>query len=152
MQYNQLNNLVLISGTKASIRLLSMVYLKWGSHFSDWFSVTAGVRQGGVLSPEFYCIYVDDLILKLKSQGIGCHVRGLFAAALFYADDMAILSPSLKGLQALLDICSIYHHKRDICLNSNKTKNMYFGKKKKKTSLTNLSSNERQKVYHDSCV
>ena len=30
--------------------------VKWGDHFSSWFSITAGVRQGGVLSPDFYCI------------------------------------------------------------------------------------------------
>ena len=45
---------------------------------------------------------------------------GVFAAALFYADDMAIISPSVKGLQQLLDLC----------LNAKKSKNMYFGKKK----------------------
>ena len=36
--------------------------VRWEDHYSDWFAVTAGVRQGGVLSPNFYCIYVDDLI------------------------------------------------------------------------------------------
>ena len=46
--------------------------VKWEDHYSDWFSVTAGVRQGGVLSPNFYCMYVDDLIRILISLGIGC--------------------------------------------------------------------------------
>ena len=27
--------------------------VKWGESYSPWFSITAGVRQGGVLSPEF---------------------------------------------------------------------------------------------------
>jgi hypothetical protein len=45
--------------------------VRWGDEYSDWFEVTAGVRQGGVLSPDFYCLYVDDLIIILKSLKIG---------------------------------------------------------------------------------
>ena len=82
--------------------------VKWGNHFSDWLSISAGVRHGGVLSPDFYSIYVDDLILKLQASHRGCYFANLFAAALFYADDMAILVPSVKGLQSLLTICEEY--------------------------------------------
>ena len=52
----------------------------------------------------------------------------LFAAALFYADDMAILAPSIKGLQILLDTCASYCLEWDIALNSKKSKCLYFGK------------------------
>ena len=102
--------------------------VKWGDHFSEWFSVEAGVRQGGVLSPDFYCIYVDDLILKLSNSQKGCYYLGIFTAALFYADDMAILAPSIKALKTLLDICGQYCLDWDICLNASKSKLMYFGK------------------------
>ena len=37
----------------------------WWTTFSDWFGINAGVRQGGVLSPDFYSIYVE-LIDMLK--------------------------------------------------------------------------------------
>ena len=103
--------------------------VKWDGQHSQWFCVTAGVRQGGILSPDFYSIYVDSLINILKSSGVGCYIRDMFAAALFYADDMEILSPSIKGLQQLLDICGLYCREWDICLNAKKYKNMYFGKK-----------------------
>ena len=42
--------------------------VKWGDSFSNWFSVTAGVRQGGILSPDLYCIYVDELHTKQKKS------------------------------------------------------------------------------------
>ena len=103
--------------------------VKWADQYSEWFSVTAGVRQGGVLSPNFYSIYVDDLLNKLRSSGKGCHFRAKFAAALFYADDMAIISPSIKGLQCLLNICGEFCIEWDICLNPKKSKNLYFGKR-----------------------
>ena len=95
--------------------------VRWDGHYSEWFHVAAGVRQGGVLSPDLYCLYVDDLIYILKSLGVGCYVRKTFAAALFYADDMAVLAPSLKGLQKLLDACSAYCIEWDIKLNAKKT-------------------------------
>ena len=103
--------------------------VKWGTNFSPWFAISAGVRQGGVLSPDFYSIYVDDLIRKLKDTQKGCYFHSLFAAALFYADDMAILSPSVKGLQSLLKVCEDYCARWDICLNASKSRSLYFGKK-----------------------
>ena len=111
--------------------------VKWDGHLGDWFSISAGVRQGGVLSPDFYNIYVNNLICILKSSGIGCYMSNTFAAALFYADDICILAPSLKGLQKLLDLCRNYCTEWDICLNPKKTKNMYFGKRTElKTKLS----------------
>ena len=103
--------------------------VKWGETMSDWFTLTAGVRQGGVLSPAFYSIYTDGLIQILKSKGIGCYIRNNFAAAIFYADDMALIAPSIKGLQSLIDCCAEYCSAWDICLNPKKTINMAFGKK-----------------------
>ena len=94
--------------------------VKWEDHLSDWFPILAGVRQGGVLSPDLYSIYVDGLINILKSSGAGCHYNLSFAAALLYADDMAVIAPSLKGLQRLLDLCNDYCIKWDIRLNAKK--------------------------------
>ena len=98
--------------------------VKWGNHFSAWFTISAGVRQGGVLSPDFYSIYVNELILKLQATHKGCYLGNLFAAALFYADDMAILAPSVKGLQSLLKVCEEYCLRWDICLNASKSRSL----------------------------
>ena len=104
--------------------------VKWEGCYSGWLHLKAGVRQGGVISPDLYCIYVDGLINILQSLDIGCYVKNVFAAAIFYADDMAVLSPSIKGLQRLLDVCAEYCRDWDIKLNSKKTKNIFFGKGK----------------------
>ena len=105
--------------------------VRWNGHLGDWFSVTAGVRQGGILSPDFYNLYVDELINILRKSGVGCHISHVFAAAIFYADDMCVLAPSLRGLQKLLNICSSYCTEWDISLNAKKSKNMHFGKQKR---------------------
>ena len=100
----------------------------WDGIYSEWFLVSAGVRKGGVLSPDFYGLYVDDLIKLLEASGAGCHFVEKFTAALMYADDTVILAPSLKSLQRLLQICEQYCLDWDIKLNAQKTKNLYFGK------------------------
>ena len=107
--------------------------VRWGDSYSAWFDVIAGVRQGGILSPDFYCIYIDDLVEILKRLGIGCYLRSVFLSVLLYADDMALVSPSLRGLQTLLKACEEYCNRWDICLNPKKTKNVAFG-----SSISNL--------------
>ena len=81
-----------------------------------------------MLSPVFYCIYVDDLVEILIALGIGCHLRGTFLSILLYADDMALIAPSLKGLQKLLTATEQFCTEWDIMLNTKKSKNMMFGK------------------------
>ena len=109
--------------------------VRWGEAISNWFCIKAGVRQGGVLSPIFYCLYIDELVDILTAMGIGCHVRDVFLSILLYADDMALTAPSLKGLQSLLDATEQYCKTWDILLNAKKSKNMFFGKKHSPTSL-----------------
>ena len=109
--------------------------VRWGETLGEWFSIMAGVRQGGILSPSFYSLYVDGLVEILAASGIGCHVKNTFLSILLYADDMCLIAPSLKGLQRLLLITEKYCGDWDIMLNPKKSKNMQFGKK-----LVNLPS------------
>jgi len=83
---------------------------------SDAFCVSSGVRQGGVLSPLLFAVYVDDLIAKLRCSGFGIHIGSLFYGCIFYADDIALLSCSCYGLQKLLDICSAYYYQLSLNL------------------------------------
>ena len=102
--------------------------VRWDDVFSEWFTISAGIRQGGVLSPDFYNLYVNEVIYILQRAGVGCYFRQMFAAAIFFADDMAVLAPSIRGLQSILDLCHAYCLEWDILLNASKTKNMMFGR------------------------
>ncbi len=37
-------------------------------------------------------------------SGLGCYIRLVFVGALYYADDMKLLSPIRKGWQKMIDI------------------------------------------------
>ena len=92
------------------------------------------------MSPIFYCLYVDELVEILAEMGIGCHLRAVFLSILLYADDMALVAPSLKGLQKLLIATEQYCSTWDIQLNAKMSKNMCFGKKHT-SSLLYLNGN-----------
>jgi hypothetical protein len=49
------------------------VYVK-EDRTSEPFLVTCGTKQGGVLSPDFFSIYIDDLIKLLRKEGLGCYI------------------------------------------------------------------------------
>ena len=102
--------------------------VKWNNVISRSFRVTSGVRQGGILSPRLFVVYVDDLIIALRQSGIGCHIVNQFIAAIMYADDLALLAPTRSALQNLLDICQAYGQKLCITYNPLKTTVMLFGK------------------------
>ena len=69
-------------------------------------NISNGVKQGGVLSPILFGIYLDELLLKLKKSGIGCHIGNIFTGALAYADDVVLLAPTKHAMSLMLKICS----------------------------------------------
>jgi len=82
------------------------VCVRWGCAFSFWFSILAGVRQGGCWSPILFAIYVDVLITRLKTAGCGCQLMGEYFGCLLYDDDK-ILSHSLSANKMQCVTCSI---------------------------------------------
>ena len=50
------------------------MHICFNKSLSDFFSVSNGVRQGGVLSPILFSVYLDCLLQKLADSGVGCHL------------------------------------------------------------------------------
>ena len=51
-----------------------LCHVKWEDETSASFSISNGVKQGGVISPLPFSLYIDELFLLLKQSGLGCHV------------------------------------------------------------------------------
>ena len=67
--------------------------IKWSADISCSFDTSNGIKQGGVLSPLLFNVYLDELILLLWEQGVGCHMNDMFVGAFCYADDVTLLAP-----------------------------------------------------------
>ena len=70
--------------------------VKWDNIYFDGFTLKNGVKQGAVLSAILYCIYVDDLYHRLRSEKYGI---------LGYSDDILLLSPNISALKKVLQTC-----------------------------------------------
>ena len=90
------------------VRMLLFIYLmqsanvKWSGEVSNVFTLTNGVRQGGVISAILYCFYVNDLFKLLRQRSTGCWIKGNYHGIFGYSDDHFLLAPSLAALQDML--------------------------------------------------
>ena len=96
--------------------------IQWGSNcHSVPFNVSNGVRQGSVLSPMLFAVYLDGLLEELCVSGVGCHWRWMFAGVFCYADDLVLLAPCPSALRTMLSICLSYAQSHGLILNTAKT-------------------------------
>jgi len=109
------------------LKLLIQMYtsqtmsVKWNGISSHKFKCCNGVKQGAVLSPTLFCVYLDELLLSLSKSDVGCYLGHHFTGALAYADDLTLLAPSLNALQKMLNVCEQFSAKFDVKFNSSKS-------------------------------
>ena len=75
--------------------------IKWNGTTSNTFSTSNGVKQGGVLSPILFNVYINELILLLSNQRVGCHLYGQFVGNFIYVDDVTLLALTSTALNEI---------------------------------------------------
>ena len=81
----------------AVTRALIFIYMeqsarvRWGGAVSDQFSLTNSTRQGSVISPAIWCMYCEDLFVRLRRLGLGCRIHGVFLGVTMYADNVIMI-------------------------------------------------------------
>ena len=106
----------------------SCACIKHQNGLSESFKCNIGVRQGDVLSPLLFNLYISDLPdyvgLSQDSPKLGdTHIN-----CLMYADDMVLMSLSESDLQARIRLLEQYCQKWHLNINEKKTKVMVISK------------------------
>ena len=106
------------------------VCIKVGDKITDLFRVNQGVKQGCVLSPLLFNIFLSDLPDMLLNPN--CHpvklTNSKSLGCIAWADDILLLSETNEGLQNMLSKLSDYSSKNHMEINCKKTEGMIFNK------------------------
>jgi hypothetical protein len=76
----------------------------------DFYRDEVGLREGCVLSPLLFSLYINEMAEEITRRGDGWMVGGRKISLLMFADDVAIIARSAAGLQQNLDIATGYSH------------------------------------------
>ncbi len=104
----------------------SSMQVRWRDALSNPFDLNNGVKQGGVLSPILFTMYIDGLIDKLQHSGYGCYIGKMYAGVCGYADDIALAAPTVFALRKMIIICEDYAREFSILFNPSKSKLMCY--------------------------
>ena len=141
-----------------TIRLIMNMYIsqkmqvRFSNVLSSQFTLGNGVKQGGVLSPILFTVYLDSLIKTLKQRNIGCKIGNKFLGVFGYADDLTLLCPTLSGLQEMLNACEDFATDYNILFNASKMKLMYIGKNNLNCENLLCMSNGSSIEFVEQCI
>ena len=112
-----------------------------GTSFSDPFPIEVGVKQGCILSPILFSLFLNDLVDNLP---FGITVAGVNVKILLYADDIVVLADSVEDLQKMIDALYSYCTTWSLNLNLEKSKILIFRASNRSPSNINLKYGEQE--------
>jgi hypothetical protein len=69
---------------------------------TDFFEILVGLRQGCLLSPILFDIFINDLAEEIKKLNLGVYCGKQKIAILMFADDIVLLAENRKDLETML--------------------------------------------------
>ena len=85
--------------------------VKINNQYSEFFNIARGVRQGCVLSPLLFSIFIDGLVKEIKKLNAGINIDYMNLSLLLYADDIVLISDNADKLQLMLKTIYEYSYK-----------------------------------------
>ena len=103
------------------------ICIKHEDKITDPIDVNLGVKQGCILSPLLFNIFLSDLP-QILDNDIKNNNQSNHPSSIFWADDIVLFSESEEGLRKMLKSMEIYCKENELTLNTEKTKCMIFNK------------------------
>ena len=114
-----------------SIYVDSRACVRVGNDASEWFPVKVGLRQGCVMSPWLFNVYMDDVVQEVNVRVLGKGLELLNANGgrfkinqLLFADDTALVADSEEKLCRLVSEFGSVCERRKLKVNVGKSKVM----------------------------
>ena len=100
-------------GTKENVR--------WNGSDSMSYNVSQGVKQGSIISPLLYKLYVNDLLKQIENSGLGTSIGTVYTGSPACADDVILMTYQQHQVQALLNSATEYATTHKYTLHPKKT-------------------------------
>ena len=113
----------------SSIYSISNSQLRLNGLLTGSFNVNSGVRQGDIMSPILFSMFLNDLATGIKDLNCGIEINDINLSILLYADDIVLIAPSESALQTMLNFVSEWCRKWHMAANTDKTQIIHFRKK-----------------------
>ncbi|CAB0041767.1 unnamed protein product [Trichogramma brassicae] len=105
--------------------------VRWKNEVSEEFWTVKGVRQGCLLSPILFCIYIAEMEKEFERRNVGgVRIGNTRIWSLAYADDIVILSKNREAMKDMLQSTQRFFKERQLELSEEKTKILIFNKRR----------------------
>ena len=94
---------------------------------TEFFGINKGVRQGCVLSPLLFNIFLSDILKELDMNDNQMKIDTMKISSLVWAD-MVLFADTEENLRKLLKTVEISCNEHKLSINTEKTKCMIFNK------------------------
>ena len=108
----------LYNGVRAAVRINGLL--------TDWFEVGVGLKQGCLLFPVLFNLYLNDFIQEVKALDVGVALGEERVAVLCYANDIVLLAEREEDMQSLLNCLDNWCRRWEMKVNNAKTKIVHF--------------------------
>lgn len=104
--------------------------IKFANGLSKSFTSECWVKQGDILIPSLFNIFIDGIVEELKKGNCNpVYIGDISVISLLYADDIVLLSESKSELQNCLNVLETYWSNWKLQVNVEKSKVLIFNSK-----------------------
>jgi hypothetical protein len=119
-----------------------------GSDISEWFRQTVGVRQGCVLSPDLFNLFLEHVLGEaLEAYQGGALINGRHVSNLRFADDIDLMGETVADAQDILHAVHLSSRRHGLEINIDKTKVLTVARVTQCTDIT-IENQKLEQVSH----